>query len=347
MTAPTNDPGERPELKTYLVEFGDRLETAERREGALATAAAPAVGPAPARAARRRWRRPLAGVAGLAVAGLAAAFIVVPAITPVDPVSEARAALGDPGDLVHFVIVPGQAPGPSEGSPCMERRPIEVWQATSGTPRWRVLLPGMAKRCGMMATWDGTRTPGPTEMARDDDTQTTWYPQIRRLEVLTETGYPESSGYPEMLIGAPEPGGAAAASGDPIQRLRALLDQGTLREGRRSRIGGREVVHLVGATKAGKGSSESQFDLAVDAATYAPVRFTTRYLSDFLRLNPGVGASVDGWVTYTTEFVTYEQRPMTAQAAQELTIRPATKPKTEFRFTKAEFERRVKANRGR
>lgn len=336
MTDPANDPGERPQLTAYLVEFGNRLERAEARPTLTAA------GRARTRRAGRRWRRPLTVTAGLAAAGLFTAFVAVPAFSPVDPVTEARAALGDPGDLVHFVVLGSDgARRGDDSSPCAQRRTTEVWQATSGTPRWRVVALGMPERCGIMSTWDGTRTRGTVERARDGGTQTTWYPQIGRLEVITQTGNPTGSDYPALLFGGPEPGNVVATSGDPIGRLRALLDEGTLREGRRNRIDGREVVHLVGTTS--RGGTDSRFDLAVDARTFIPVRFTTRFLSDFLRLNPGVGDTADGWSTWTTDFVIYEQRPMTPAGARELTVRPQTKPATEFRLTESQLKRRVKA----
>lgn len=326
---------ERPALTSYLAEFGERIEHVEARVGQSAPLRRPS-----------RWRRPLAVTVGLATAGLVGALVVAPAVTSLDPVSEARAALGDPGDLVHFVVIASEDAKKGKTSPCAERGPTEVWQATSGIPRWRVVRPGMSKQCGSLMAWDGTPTPGPIESARDGDTQTTWYPQIRRLEVITETGFPATGDSPFRLFGGPEPSGAAARSSDPIQRLRALLDDGTLREGSRSRVDGREVVHLVGRTVAG-GTNESRFDLAVDATTFTPVRFTVRYLSDFARLNPNVTPNRDGWSSWTTDFVTYEQRPMDAEAERELTIRPSTKPKTEFRFTKAEFERRARTGSSR
>lgn len=330
---------ERPELDAYLSDFGQRLANAE-----------PQVSDAPvarvARGARRERRRRLVfATAGLAVAAVVAVLAIVPAITPVDPVSEARAALGDSGDLVHYVIRSNDGPGRANGGPCAQRRATKVWQATSGRPRWRVIRPGMPKQCGTMGTWDGTLTPGPIEMARDGDTQTTWYPQIRRLEVITETDYPSRGDFPSLLFGGPQLRGSAAGSADPIDRLRALLDEGTLREGRRGRLNGRDVVHLVGTTREGGGRNENQFDLAVDAQSFEPVRFTTRYISDFTRLNPDVTPTRDGWSTAITDFLRYERQPLTSATARALTIRPATRPTTEFRMTKAEFERRARAPR--
>lgn len=336
MTDRRSRKNERPELEAYLGDFGQRLADAEAQVGAEA---------ATRRRRPDRRRRLLLVTAGLAVAGALAAVVVVPAVTPVDPVTEARAALGDSGDLVHYVILNGDGPGRPSSGPCAQRRPTEVWQATSGRPRWRVLRPGMPKRCGTMGTWDGTLTPGPIEMARDGDTQTTWYPQIRRLEVITKTNYPARGDFPSLLFGGPQPRGSAAGSGDPIDRLRALLDEGTLREGRRSRIRGREVVHLVGTTNDERGRNVNQFDLAVDARSFEPVRFTTRFISDFTRLNPDVTPTKDGWSTAATDFVTYEQQPLTRTAARALVITPATRPKTEFRMTQAEFERRARLGR--
>lgn len=327
---------ERPELGAYLRDFGERLADAEST-----------LAPVPQALRKRpvRRRRFLLTTVGLAVAGVVAAIVVVPAFTSVDPVSEARAALGDPGDLVHYVILNNNGPGRTNNGPCAQRRPTEVWQATSGRPRWRVLRPGMPKRCGTMAAWDGTLTPGPIEMARDGDTQSTWYSQIRRLEVITETNYPAGGDFPSLLFGGPRASGSAADSGDPIDRLRALLDEGKLREGRRSRLRGRDVVHLIGTTSDAGGRNQEQFDLAVDARNFEPVRFTTRSISDFTRLNPDVTPTKDGWSVSTTDFLTYEQQPLTAAAARALVLTPSARPKTEFRMTKTEFERRARLGR--
>ena len=120
------------------------------------------------RAGRRRWRLPVVGMAGLATAAAGAvAIVLLPGGGALSAVDEARAALGAPDEILHYVVdetwsIPGQPRRPGD---CRQDGNVEGWTATGGKTRWRVIVPGQTGAdCGFVTQADGSPTAGPQEI---------------------------------------------------------------------------------------------------------------------------------------------------------------------------------------
>jgi hypothetical protein len=317
-----------PDLDAYVAAFGSDFG---RATSGVQRAADPRT-PATKNVARRstRRRRVLLGVGTLtALAVTVVALPILPSPTPdrpLDVVSSARAALGSNGEIVHYRLRSGLSSFQGTkstgcGSDAARSRSTEVWQATVDGPRFRVVTPGMDPSCGVMSNANGLELHGEMQVARDHTTETTYYPEMKRVEVTTGL----SPTAPTGLLPALDP---ARSDDEPdlITGLKRRLDDGRLREIGRTAEGGRAVVRLAGHTTwsqgQGKSVTRTETDLlyTVDAATFAPVRFERNQTTYFRK---GNGRTRDGSFTSTdtTVFLDYERLPATPENRGLLKVR--------------------------
>ncbi len=325
-------PDETPALDDYVNAFGQEFAAAIADDAAAAPSLAR---PAQARKLRRRLVR-FGGIGVATLAAVAAVVVFLPILPSPgqhDVVSGARAKLGKPGMILHYVISTGIRSGPSESGPCAARQ-TEIWQTTLGPLRFRTLDSPEDPKCGRSMLADGTFTRGPIESSSEPGRTVTYYPALRKMLVMTGSSGTLTGGLPAL-----DPANQSGA-GELITTLRRLFRERRLRELKRGREGGRDVVYLVGKVDKAPGT-KSTFHLKyiVDAQTYAPVRLERRMVTRFR----GVGyASTSVW-----RFSKYEQLPVTPANETLLTIRPTgpvkitTKTLDEFR---ADAERRDAQN---
>lgn len=345
---PPNEP--TPDLERYVSDFGNQFlaaTTVAAAQGAPHTHAADAA-PQPrprdrrARPARHPRRRPfrLVGIAAATLVVVAVGAVALPilpspapkAVGPLDVVAEARAALGNPGEIVHYAVTyestfQGFGAGDDGGKCSTAKRPLEAWQATGSEVRWRMKVPGPGPECeGGMYRPDGTEVVGDWQQSRTATTSTTYTPSDNRIDVLTEL---PSSG-PDAYAGLPgvDTKLLAASNGNFVEALRGLLASGKLKASRPVVQRGRRVVVLTGVRRdrSGKGSGrlivEHRLRYVVDAASFAPVRLTSNDTTFFFK---GNGRPKDGSFgsSYTTIFTSWEVLPATPENEKLLTIRPA------------------------
>ena len=113
------------ELEAHLDELGGALER----------------GVARADQRRRRSRFAAGSVTAIAAVGLGA-LVALPGGRDLDPVAEARAAVGEGNAILHFVMrSQWQPPAGSSIRPSRNPQAIEVWTAMEGEDRYRVRAP--------------------------------------------------------------------------------------------------------------------------------------------------------------------------------------------------------------
>ncbi|MDO9354931.1 MAG: hypothetical protein Q7T55_14635 [Solirubrobacteraceae bacterium] len=379
---PPTPPGDGPaptsvsasDLDRFVADFGTTFLAATRRAGegaqagdgavdgagtALGVAEGPTDGTTPRgpaqRGQRRRsfsLRRGRVGLIGAATLTAVVVGVVVLPLTPapkpfvksLDPVAEARAALGERGEIVHYVTRTEREDRgfrPTEPSLC-EALEREVWQAATDGPRWRTVQPGMDRKCGVMSRGDGTQLRGEEQFARTATESVEYYPELGRAFVTTglpSTGPSSYGGLP--MIAAPE----RYQGADLVSTLRRMLRDGYLRTaGYENRRGGRAAFRLIGETRTTTGSgakkitTTTRLKYLVDPSTFAPIELESSSDSPFLRTRDG--GKVES--VSTTTFLTYETLPGTPENEKLLEIQPKG-PFTTETTTAAQFEADAKA----
>jgi hypothetical protein len=331
-------PGQTP-LEQYLGDFGRDYvaATAAAADGAAAMVpgAAADAGDAVSRDAarsrgRRRVPRPALGIGGVLVGAAVLIAVLLSLGGRVDLVEEARAALGSPGEIVHFTVYSRPLHRTARDGLCTPADPAdsphtEVWQTTSAPLRFRTVSPAMDPKCGVMSTVDGTQISGPSAYALDGTTSTTYYPDLDRLDRITDlpANAPSAAA---AAIGFPNGGGRGQ---DFVGDLRSLLtDEHFHVVGHGTEPDGRRVVTLAGqmitARGHGAGYSKSIRDMTyvLDAETYVPVRFTQHSKFTFRRGNGRVRDGVMTVPATVTTFPIYERLPLNDKTAKLLTIQP-------------------------
>lgn len=115
-----------------------------------------------------------------------------------------------------------------------------------------------------------------------------------------------------------QPGGprAHAPNADPVSAIRALIDQGLLRDVGEAVVAGRTIRRLQGHSDSEHDSSDITYD--VDPDSYEPLRAVQRITP---RLH-GTGRTADT-LTVTTRFDLIERLPLTPENERLLEVQPA------------------------
>jgi hypothetical protein len=302
---------------------------------------------------KRQWVRPAIGVGGLAAlgAGVAAVTLFPVAGGKVDVVSEAKAALADPGGIVHLVIT--QSVGWVDGGPgkpvsaknrheamranaCFDpSNPVSLWIATTGPSRYRVSY--VNSPCTAQTAFRQVIQPGTLEESGySDGAYRRYFPAQDLLLRTTDLSEERDKGrieFSPQQLGLQDGGdGETEAFRDPLDRVRQLLAAGQLRDAGKFRgKDGRELWRLRGTVPQttdyrsadGKGGYKVKItaEYTVDAKTYAPVSFNT-----ISRAYPGGKA---GWAQgHSINFERYERLPLNAENEKLVTVTGGPDTKT-------------------
>jgi hypothetical protein len=311
---------------------------------------------APGRRPARHRTRPLliSGVGAALATAILVLLLGAPGRSPVDVLGRAQAALGEPDDLVHYVVRerlvqarPGLRPPPVSRAqfPCQPTGTTEVWQSER-LNRWRAALPAPPNGPRCSQTFDGRRgipVDGPTQSAWDDGTTSYYVEQNDTLDIVR--GYSRRSSARLTPITDRNLGG-----GDPVQTPRGMLAAGRLTARGETTLNGRRVRTFGGtSTQHGRGGTDVTTVLyAVDAATFRPVRsiVTRRLLRRGGPPTPG-GRDMRRWrwiapSAHQIDFLRYERLPLDAANRRLLEIRPVRPPKDTTDMTQAELRRLIK-----
>jgi hypothetical protein len=282
-------------LQRYLDDFGDRLERA---------------------ATGRRRRRRLVPAFGIAIAGATAIIVLLAAPFSdrhLDVVAQARAALGRPGELVHFVVRQQVTIASSGDQPRSTSVTTSEQWSTVAPPRWRVALtypdPSKTPHAGGIRDAHGLII-GPVQVAYARGSESTYLQRRNTLKVL--------HGLKDTDSTAQAPG-VTALGNDPVATIRSLLARHQLRDGGSASIMGRPVRRLIGTQeqRVNSRSLTTKVEYDVDPKTFAPVaaRVTP----------PSPSAAVAPVITLT--FLHYSQVPLTSENRHLLEISTDGTPK--------------------
>jgi hypothetical protein len=289
-------------LKDYLDEYGRRLHAA------AAAADGDGVGAvAPRRAPQRmiRW-----GASGLVAASVGAWLLF--AATPgerLDVVSEARAALAPPGEVVHMIVTTSLADAAGTRSST-----VEQWSATDPS-RWRLvqMLPPADAGMGVMQDSEGNVIEGRQEFAYANGEQRVYYAQRDVLEI--NQGFRLSDDGPAARF--------PAILGEGAEDLRAALDSGNVRDEGVHVVDGRTARRLV--SEKGDGVNLRRWIYDVDPETFAPIQAELEFGGPF------EGAER---IRAQLRVDTFERIPLNDETAKLLTI--STTPNTKVTVRTAE-----------
>ncbi|HWT91532.1 MAG TPA: hypothetical protein VN238_00915 [Solirubrobacteraceae bacterium] len=302
-------------LDRYLDDFGRELEraahAAERR---------------PSRSPRARILR-LAGGAIATAVTITAILLALPAGKhQLDPVAEARAALGSDEQLIHFllrsqVVIENPGGGPRTVTP--PPTTIEYW-TTTNPGRWRVAFSyADPKSRGAALTRDhlGRVLRGPVQIAYAENTQSTYVEAFDELRMVS--GYEDG-----QASTAPTP---VVLGNDPVASLRRLLDTGRLHDEGVMKVDGRKVRRLAGIDRRRLGSRAIDIGLRydVDPQTSAPISVRIEQPYAQIRDAPRPVTVV--------RFARYERLALTPENVRLLAIQPPTTPQRVIRMTLGEF----------
>jgi hypothetical protein len=328
-----DDDRTRSPLDDYLNTFGAEYARAANRGGASDQPTA-SVTRTPFRRGRRERGRlvPALGLGTVAL-GLTAALAIVllSAGSKVDLVSEARAALGAPGEIVHFAVFVDAPRGQAD---CPVDQPTEVWQTTSGRARWRMVQPPSTSStpCSYSLREGVRAEPGPIERSEDGNRLETYVRERNRLRTLT--GLPPTMVQTAPLFPGSQWSYAAQGTGsrDVISTVRSMLQHGQLHAvGGSHDDGGTQVQVFQGTAHFRVDNSHAHIRSAltttfvVDAATYRPLRVTLIGTAvSHAKYDPPQGTTFSQ--QSTVRFVTYERLPLTPANEHLLSIQTAPRP---------------------
>jgi hypothetical protein len=250
-----------------------------------------------------------------------------------DVVAEARAALGQPGQLVHLVVRQTLLPPP--GAKHYKVPPpstSEQW-STSTPPRWRLAFsypdPKKHPGTGTVGNADGPIV-GPVQVAYADGVQSTYYQQRNTLRKI--------SGFSDNGPAATVPG-ATPLGNDPIAIIRGMLARNALRDAGEATVAGRAVHRLLGRRTSQVGTqvvtTTVEYDVAPD--TFAPVQARIELPVPVRAAAPPVGNP-----SIVLRFLTFERLPLTPANRRLLEIQPVGRPiVTETSVSKFRAEQRL------
>jgi hypothetical protein len=248
-------------LERYLDDFGRTLKDAGTKASSSDRQRQP------------RWSRRRRAIAGAAIALAAAVVLAVLVSLPgagrhLDVVAEARAALGQPGQLVHLVVRQSNLPPPGAKHYTVQPPSISEQWSTSTPPRWRLAFsyPDPKKHPGIGTVGDAQGPiVGAVQVAYADGVQSTYYQQRNTLRRI--------SGFSDNGPGAQVPG-ATPLGNDPIATIRGMLARHELRNAGTATVTGRIVHRLLGQRTRRLGTqvltSKVEYDVAPD--TFAPIQ---------------------------------------------------------------------------
>ena len=312
-------------LERYLDDFGRTLKNAGAKT------------PSSSRRRQPRWGRGRRAMTGAWMALAAAVVLVVLLSLPeggrrLDVVAEARAALGQPGQLLHLVVRQSILPPP--GAKHVGVPPPSIWEqwSTSTPPRWRLAFsypdPKQHPGTGTVGDAHGPIV-GPVQFAYADGVQSTYYQQrntVRRI-----------SGYADNGPAAQVPG-ATPLGNDPIATMRGMLSRHQLRDAGTATVAGRTVLRLLGerTRRFGKQAVTTTVEYDVAPDTFAPVQARVEVAFPFPA--PGRPARYPSTVL---RFLTFERSPLTPANRRLLEIQPVGRPTvTETSVSKLRAEQR-------
>ncbi len=235
-------------LERYLDDFGERLGSAAA--AALAARGRP----------RSRPRRVVLALCGCAVAAVVVAVVLGAGGQRLDPVAEARAALGAPGEIVYMKITSETTAPTSNTVP--PPRTTEQWSALDPL-RWRYVQ--TIPRRGGMGDIQG-QIVGRVEISYGDGVLRNY---IAARDTLTAT-----SGYRDDEPAARLPSLLGLGGGDPQADLRSMLTDAEVTDAGEQRIGGRTVRRFVSVRQRAEARSRLRMVLDVDPVTFAPLQGT-------------------------------------------------------------------------
>jgi hypothetical protein len=297
-------------LERYLDDFGRMLKDAGTKA------------PSSDRQRRPRWGRHRRAMAGAAIALAAAVVLAVLLSLPgggrhLDVVAEARAALGQPGQLVHLVVRQSNLPPP--GAKHYKVPPpstSEQW-STSAPPRWRLAFsyPDPKKQPGGGTVGDAHGPiVGAVQVAYADGVQSTYYQERNTLRRI--------SGFADNGPAATVPG-ATPLGNDPIATIRGMLARHQLQDAGEATVAGRVVHRLLGerTRRFGKESVTTTVEYDVAPDTFAPVQARVELplpvrATGLPARNPSI----------VLRFLTFERLPLTPVNRRLLEIQPVGRP---------------------
>lgn len=288
-------------LESYLNDFGERLERA-------------------AHAPTGTHRRPRMAVLALCAGAIVAIVVAVSlgaTSKRLDPVAEARAALGSPGEIVYMKITSQITPQTTDnGLPSPQT--TEQWSAVSPL-RWRQVQAIAPPSRGQGAMGDAH---GPI-FGRMELSYAHGVQRLYRAERDTLT---VTSGYRDDESAARIPSVLGQGAGDPQGDLRSMLDADVSDEGEQQ-VGGRTVRRFVSARPRGA----VRLVLDVDPVTFAPLEATISHSF------PDDGRRILTHVNVDD----YKRMPLTASTERLLEIQ--TTPQTQVnQDSAAELRERVR-----
>ncbi len=258
------------------------------------------------RSRRQRFRLPLAVGTGLAALAAAALLLLPPGDGRLDVVAEARAALGRPGEIVHMITTT-TVDIPSERGlvPDSCTVPLEQWQAADPL-RWRMVQVPSPCNAGMMITADGSAVTGRSESAYADGTQTTYWPEADKVDIVRGLDSRPPRPPQAWFVGDVE----------PVAEVRRMLAEGELEDRGVSDLpDGRTVRTLTGELRTP--DRPGTLEYVVDAESLAPIHATTTSIGPVLD-----DRSREEHITVRVAFDRYERLPLNDETAGLLTIRP-------------------------
>jgi len=278
----------------------------------------------PRRTSRPRSERVVRfGVIAGAVAAVAVAIGAV-ALTGAggsrtDVVAEARAALAPRGEIIHLVMRAESGP-----AGIMFDGKKRVGTLTGVSEQWTAADPLRTRFRGFLKRADGTRETVDSAYAAGVTRHTTsWDDEVRvmRLPAAQRDEYEQ-----RMTSASPTQLGP-----DPIQGLRALLEDGGLHADGKVDFEGREALRLVGRQPArrfahGARSLAIDVEYLVDPQTYAPLQLaTTPLLPDRIEGYGGKHPAHVAPAMTRIRFERYERIPLTDQTATLLALDTANR----------------------
>ncbi|MDQ8046610.1 MAG: hypothetical protein REI11_18545, partial [Patulibacter sp.] len=308
---------------------GDRMTPDRFRDELDGFGARLAAATARAEARRRRARRVAGGtsVAVLAAVAVVAGIGVVPGPARLDPVAEARAALGTGGEILHFRVTWNYAVSAANSAYSGKgttSSPQDVWATTSGAVRWRTHQPSGATQCNGISEMGNVAWVASTETAYAGGRLRIYSPWSKLIVIQPKQRPGEQAQQPFPTL-PPELGD----SRDPASAIRTALDRGLLKDSGIVERSGRRLRMLTGAIGVARRVPDrsSSYDstsgkktllypgttieerpirltYTVDADTFAPVELQTRRYSMWSRAG---GRHHYVWVSDTLRFQTFER----------------------------------------
>lgn len=313
----------------------------------------------PVRRARRARMLAVGGAMTVASAVAATILVIVPGGTPVDVVGQARAALAEQADVLHYTVRESRGPVVGTGldiragrQRCNVDGPVRVWRAKDPV-RWRVVLPGFAASA---ACGEGLGVHGMTrEIAYADRSVSTYVRETNRLDVVRD--------YPSDTFGSRIPVGAAVGIGqrstgeEPLAEVQRMLRDGKLEDRGERKLDGRLVRTFSGRTSTSmridgrtyRFQEQTVYD--VDASRLVPVRMVRTSVMPRISRAPGSGelrASMSRVYANQLDFESYERLPLDEAGRKLLRITPKSRPTTTS-ITYLELRKKARAGvpRGR